>query len=147
MAEKKKKTATKTKKKSTPKATTKTDNVKVEIVNDSDVVNEELSTEDTIETATINPLITVLETNENDANAKENVNEDAHIINNTDDELVVEANEAPVKAEEKPIVNKAEVKKEEIVKSPNPIKKQIKKAVKKIRYIYNSWNGMENDAF
>ena len=147
MAEKKKKTATKTKKKSTPKTTTKTDNVKVEIINDSDVVNEELSTEDTIETATINPLITVLETNENDANAKENVNEDTHVINNTDDELVVEANEAPVKAEEKPIVNKAEVKKEEIVKSPNPIKKQIKKAVKKIRYIYNSWNGMENDAF
>ena len=147
MAEKKKKTATKTKKKPTPKATTKTDNVKVEIINDSDVVNEELSTEDTIETATINPLITVLETNENDTNVKENVNEDAHIINNTDDELVVETNETPVKTEEKPIVNKVEVKKEEIVKSPNPIKKQVKKAVKKIRYIYNSWNGMENDAF
>ena len=100
MAEKKKKTATKTKKKSTPKATTKTDNVKVEIINDSDVVNEELSTEDTIEVATINPLITVLETNENDTNAKENVNEDAQIINNTDDKLVAEANEAPVKTEE-----------------------------------------------
>lgn len=147
MAEKKKKTTAKTKKKSTPKATTKTDNVKVEIINDSDVVNEELSTEDTIETTTINPLITVLETNENDANAKENVNEDVHIINNTDDELVVEVNETTVKAEEEPIVNKVEEKKEEIVKSPNPIKKQVKKAVKKIRYIYNSWNGMENDAF
>ena len=147
MAEKKKKTATKTKKKSTPKATTKTDNVKVEIINDSDVVNEELSTEDTIETTTINPLITVSETNENDTNVKENVNEDAHIINNTDDELVVETNETPVKTKEKPIVNKVETKKEKIVKSANPIKKQVKKAVKKIRYIYNSWNGMENDAF